>query len=134
MSGLSKNYGKSTLIPLNYDKEWTSKMSRILGCIVTNLLIKYLQIPLGATLKRVETWRPILQKIEKKLSMWKAKFLSKAGRLVLAKLVLNSLPLCYLDLFKMLKVVAKKIISLYNADFSGETLTEVTECLWLSVV
>ena len=66
----------------------------MLGCCVADLPIKYLGIPLGANPRRKETWKPIIEKIEKKLSGWRASLLSQAGRLVLIKSVINSLPIC----------------------------------------
>ena len=82
--------------------------------------MKYLGIPLGANPKRIETWKPIIDRIEKKLSTWKGRILSKASRLVLIKSVLNSLPLYYLGLFKMPSEVAKKIVSVQRKFFWGK--------------
>ncbi|XP_016206964.1 uncharacterized protein LOC107647403 [Arachis ipaensis] len=82
------------------------------GCKEANLLVRYLGIPLGANPRRVKTWKPIIDKVEEKLSLWKAKVLNKAGKLVLIKSVLNSLPVYYLSLYKMPKAVAEKLISL----------------------
>ena len=48
-------------------------MCGILGCSSGRLPIKYLGIPLGANQKRVNTWRPIVNKVEEKLSAWKMK-------------------------------------------------------------
>ena len=79
--------------------------------------MKYLGTPLGVNSKRIDTWKPIINRIENKLSTWKCKFLSKPGRLVHIKLVLNSLPLYYLGLLKMPKVVARKIIALRSQFF-----------------
>nr|XP_029151642.1 uncharacterized protein LOC114925980 [Arachis hypogaea] len=67
---------------------------------------------LGANPKRVKTWKPVIDKVEEKLSLWKAKVLNKAGKLVLIKSVLSSLPIYYLSLYKMPKSVAEKLISL----------------------
>ena len=109
MSGLALNYDKSIIIPLDWSEELVVNLKSCLGCSESKLPITYLGIPLGASPRRVSTWRPILEKIEKKLS---SGLLSKVGRLVLIKIVLNSLPIYYLGPFKMPKVVARKIISL----------------------
>ena len=64
------------------------------------------------TPKRLSTWRAIIEKIEKELSGCRANLLSKVRRLVLIKMVINSLPNYYLSFFKMPKSVAKKTVSL----------------------
>ena len=80
----------------------------------------YMEISFGANPKRVKTWEPMISNIEKKLSLWKSNLLSRAGRLVLIKAVLNNLPLYYLELFPMPKTVAKKIISLQTRFLWGK--------------
>ncbi|XP_016168620.1 uncharacterized protein LOC107611179 [Arachis ipaensis] len=112
MLGLSINFDKSNLIQINCDEHWVQRMCSLLGCKGDTLLVKYLGISLGANPRLVKTWKPIIDKVEEKLSLWKAKVLNKAGKLVLIKSVLNSLPVYYLSLFKMPKVVAEKLISL----------------------
>ncbi|XP_072066858.1 uncharacterized protein [Arachis hypogaea] len=87
-------------------------MCCVLGCQEAALPVKYLGVPLGANPRLVKTWKPIIDKVEEKLSLWKAKILNKAGKLVLIKSVLNSLPVYYLSLYKMPKAVAEKLISL----------------------
>ncbi|XP_015962159.1 uncharacterized protein LOC107486122 [Arachis duranensis] len=112
MSGLSINFDKSSLIPINCEEQWVERMCNLLGCKGDALPVKYLGIPLRANPRRVNTWSPIIDKVEEKLSLWKAKVLNKAGKLVLIKSVLNSLLVYYLSLFKMPKAVAEKLISL----------------------
>ena len=102
MSGLRINYDKSTMIPINYEADWMKSMKYRLKCMVVNLHVKYLGIPLCANPKKVSTWRLIIEKIEKKLNRWKASLSSKAGKLVMIKAILNRLPLYFLGLFKML--------------------------------
>ncbi|XP_072066806.1 uncharacterized protein [Arachis hypogaea] len=87
-------------------------MCGLLGCTEAALPVRYLEISLGANPRLVKTWKPIINKVEDKLSLWEAKSLNKAGKLVLIKSVLNSLPIYYLNLYKMPKAVAKKIIGL----------------------
>ncbi|XP_016204098.1 uncharacterized protein LOC107644684 [Arachis ipaensis] len=117
MSGLSINFEKSSLIPINCDEQWVRRMCHVLGCKQESLPVKYLGISLGANPRLVKTWKPIIDKVEEKLSLWKAKVLNKAGKLVLIKSVLNSLPVYYLSLYKMPKAVAEKLISLQRRFF-----------------
>ncbi|XP_072054162.1 uncharacterized protein [Arachis hypogaea] len=112
MLRLTINFDKSILIPINCEGQWTYNMCNLLGCKDVSLLVRYLDISLGANPILVKTWKPITDKVEEKLSLWKAKVLNKAGKLVLIKSVLNSLPVYYLSLYKMSKAVAKKLISL----------------------
>jgi hypothetical protein len=51
----------------------------------------------------------IEERIEKKLSSWKEKYLSVGGRLVLINSVLTSLPMFMLSFFEVQKGVIEKI-------------------------
>ncbi|XP_072087364.1 uncharacterized protein [Arachis hypogaea] len=84
----------------------------LLGYKEASLPVRYIGISLGANPRLVKTWKPVIDKVEEKLSLWKAKTLNKVGKLVLIKSVLNSLPIYYLSLYKMTKAVAEKLISL----------------------
>ncbi|XP_016206133.1 uncharacterized protein LOC107646461 [Arachis ipaensis] len=112
MSGLSINFDKSSLIPLNCEEQWVQRMCRLWGCKEDTLPVKYLRVPLGANPRLIKTRKPIIDKVEEKLNLWKAKVLNKAGKLVLIKSVMNSLSVYYLSLYKMPKAVAEKLISL----------------------
>ena len=68
MLGLSINYDKSAIIPINCEEQRVEQIKVYLGCLVTSLPIKYLDIPLGANPRHLETWKPIIEKIKKKLS------------------------------------------------------------------
>ena len=117
MTWLAINYDKFAIIPVNCSKEKISRLKARLGCLVVSLPTTYLGIPLGANRNRVATWKPIIDKIEKKLSWWRTNLLPKAGRLVLIRIILNSPPNYYLSLFKMSKAISKKIISLQSKFF-----------------
>ncbi|XP_057745700.1 uncharacterized protein LOC130963614 [Arachis stenosperma] len=73
MSRLSINFDKSSLIPVNCEEQWVHRMCRLLGCKGGSLPIKYLGIPLEANPRLVRTWKPIIDKVVEKLSLWKAK-------------------------------------------------------------
>ncbi|XP_015939635.1 uncharacterized protein LOC107465154 [Arachis duranensis] len=62
--------------------EWVDHVCGLLGCKQPVLPIRYLGISLGANLRLVKTWKLKLDKVEEKLSLWKAKVLNKAGGIV----------------------------------------------------
>ena len=59
----------------------------------------------------------MIEKVERKLALWKAKVLFRAGKLVLIKSALNSLSLYFLSIFKILKKVATRIVQLQRNFF-----------------
>ncbi|XP_057756422.1 uncharacterized protein LOC130975688 [Arachis stenosperma] len=69
MSGLSINFEKSSLIPVNCEEQWAQRMCNVLGCKKDTLPVKYLGISLGANPRLVKTWKPIIDKVEEKLSL-----------------------------------------------------------------
>ncbi|KAI8001047.1 (-)-germacrene D synthase, partial [Camellia lanceoleosa] len=80
-----------------------------LNCLYQKLPLKYLGLPLGANPSRRSTWKPVLDKFKQKLSTWKRRLLSFAGRLTLIKSVMSNLPLYYLSLLRIPAGVAKEI-------------------------
>jgi len=108
-SGLAVNYSKYGLIVFGKDEYWANEMATKLGCRLVQLPIIYLGVPLGANMRKVSSWQCVLDKIQNRLSSWKGTCISRAGRVVLIKVVLNSLPLYYLSLFKLPAKVAKEI-------------------------
>ncbi|XP_072074421.1 uncharacterized protein [Arachis hypogaea] len=118
MSSLKINYDKSVVIGINCGEETIDEACGILECNKAILSIRYLGIPLGANPKRVKTWDPIIKKVKERLKGWEGKFLTKVGKLVLIKAVLNSLPMYYLSMFKISKAVAARLF-LYSRDFFG---------------
>ena len=88
-----------------------------MGCVVLKLLVTYLGILLGANLKEKKVWQPVLNKIAKRLAMWKARLLSRAETLVLIKSVLNNLAMYYLSLFKIPKRLVENIIRMHRQFF-----------------
>ncbi|KAJ0929069.1 putative reverse transcriptase zinc-binding domain-containing protein [Helianthus annuus] len=84
-------------------------MANLLNCGVGSMPFSYLGIPIGANMKHAKHWQPVVDKFTKKLSSWKARNLSFAGRVTLAKSVLGSLPSYYLSLFHAPRVVINKL-------------------------
>jgi hypothetical protein len=66
-------------------------------------------------------WETIEERIEKKLSSWKGKYLSVGGRLVLINSVLSSLPMFMLSFFEIPKGCLKGLIILDQDSFGNKT-------------
>lgn len=72
----------------------------ILGCKAASLPFKYLGVPVRANMGLKRNWQPIIERVQNRLSSWKAKNLSFGGRLTLVKSVLGSLPIYFFSFFK----------------------------------
>jgi len=72
----------------------------------------YLGLEVGGNPRKKKFWEPVLNKLKLRLSVWKGRFLSMAGRICLIKSVITTIPLYYLSLFKAPDSVCKSIISI----------------------
>lgn len=106
------NFEKSSLTTWQNDHSWVETMANNLGCKLEKLPMRYLGLPLGVSCKSIKCWTPVNDKINQKLTIWRCKMLSKSGRVQLIKIILNSLPVYYLSVFKIPSAVENKIISL----------------------
>lgn len=70
--------------------------------------MKYLSLPLGASIKVKSIWDGIIEKMEWHLVRWKM-YLSKGGRVTLSKSSLSNLPTYFMFLFLLPTGVANRI-------------------------
>ena len=103
-SGLKINLNKSEIIPLGRVDNM-EVLAAELGCGVGSLPTKYLGLPLGAPHRAVGVWDSIEERFKNKLSSWKRQYISKGGRLTLIRSTLSSLPIYFLSMFRMPKIV-----------------------------
>ncbi|XP_034700238.1 uncharacterized protein LOC117925348 [Vitis riparia] len=107
-SGLRINLAKSEIIPVGEVDE-ILEMAVELGCKVGQLPSTYLGLPLGAPNKAGYVWDGVEERMRWKLALWKRQYISKGGRITLIKSTLTSMPLYQLSLFRMPKVVARRL-------------------------
>jgi hypothetical protein len=69
----------------------------------------YFGLPVGASLRRMSTWEPLLESLRKRLGVWGNKYISFGGRVVLLNAVLNAIPVFYLSYLKIPVQLWKKI-------------------------
>jgi len=81
----------------------------VLGCKIDFFSITYLGLPCGAKSKEKAIWDLVIRRFEKRLSGWKAAYLSKGRRLTLIKSVFSSIPTYCLSLFPLPTSVANKL-------------------------
>jgi hypothetical protein len=81
MSGLKINFHKSELFCYGTAKDCESQYSQLFGCGVGTMPFKYLGIPMTHRRLRNSEWRCVVDRLESRLSNWKAKFLSSGGSL-----------------------------------------------------
>jgi len=70
---------------------------------------KYLGMKIGGNPRTLAFWKPIIDKIKSRLSTWKGKIISMAGRICLIKFVFNALPLFCFSFFKAPNLVCNII-------------------------
>jgi len=66
----------------------------------------------GGNPRKKQFWEPVVKKIEARLTAWKGRLLSMAGRICLLKSVFTSIPLFYLSIFRAPTTVCNRISSI----------------------
>ena len=107
-SGLKINLSKSEIIPVGRVDNIEMFASE-LGCGVGSLPTTCLGLPLGAPHKAMGVWDTIEERFRKRLASWKRQYISKGGRLTLIRSTLSSLPIYFLSLFRMPKLVCSRL-------------------------
>eukprot|EP00253_Pinus_taeda_P036581 PITA_36581 len=108
-SGLEINKDKSCIFIFNTVDQVKSHLIRILGFKKRELPTKYLGNVLDYTSKRVKNWQGVLDKLSNKVANWAFRVLNIAGRIVLAKSVLQAIPIYPLSIMAAPVGVCAKI-------------------------
>jgi len=107
-------------------------MSRIIGFQRDILPSKYLGVPLTDKPLHKIIWEPIINKMQDKIRKWKIKSLNLAGRLVLTKVVLQSIPIFMLSALPAPKGVLQQMRTIQR-DFilgKGEERKKLALVAW----
>jgi hypothetical protein len=101
MSGMRINYHKGELVPINIEQvEEVNRWAEIFGCSVGAFPIKYLGIPLHYTKLSREDLQPLVDRSSRELLVGGENGYLRAGRIVLIKTCLASIPVYMLSFFK----------------------------------
>ncbi|KAJ9683534.1 hypothetical protein PVL29_019210 [Vitis rotundifolia] len=107
-SGLRINLAKSEIIPVGEVVEM-EELAVELGCRVGSLPSQYLGLPLGAPNKAPYMWDGVEERVRRRLALWKRQYISKRGRITLMKSTLASMPIYQMSIFRMPKIVARRL-------------------------
>ncbi|KAJ9702452.1 hypothetical protein PVL29_004269 [Vitis rotundifolia] len=107
-SGLRINLAKSEIIPVGEVVEM-EELAVELGCRVGSLPSQYLGLPLGAPNKAPYMWDGVEERVRRRLALWKRQYISKGGSVTLIKSTLASMPIYQMSIFRMPKIVARRL-------------------------
>jgi hypothetical protein len=99
-TGLSVNYHKSCMLPINISDQQVQDLAQGFGCVVGTFPFTYLGLPMGTTKPRIVDLMPLVDRLERRLTA-SSSFLAYGGRLQLIASCLSSMPiffLCSLDI------------------------------------
>lgn len=108
-TGLSINFQKTKVVPINVDPDLASQMANTLGAEIAAFPQKYLGLPLSPHKLPPSAFQPIIDRCDIYLAGWCALLLSRGGRLVLLSAVLDSLPTYFMMCFSLPMSVLEEI-------------------------
>ncbi|XP_050238155.1 uncharacterized protein LOC126687642 [Mercurialis annua] len=111
VSDLKINFHKSSIMGINTGVGELATATSVVGCKTESLPIKYLGLPLVRRQLNSGFWDHVVDRFKSKLALWKGSILSSAGRLILIKSVLFSVPLYFMLVFSMPIGVQSKLES-----------------------
>ena len=91
-TGLKINYHKSTAVPMHVPESKLRRLMKVLQCKQATFPQVYLGLPLSNVKLNLQAFAPLIAKVDRQLSGWKALLLNHAGRLVLINSVLDGMP------------------------------------------
>ena len=104
------NVVKSTVIPYLLSREEERVLSELFHFHTTAFEegIHYLKLFIKPNAYQKQDWAQLLEKLDKRLKLWCHRWLSRAGRLVLVKSVLEAIPVYWMTLAQIPKGILEK--------------------------
>jgi hypothetical protein len=103
---------------MNLDEEEGNRIAHLFGCPIGSFPLKYLGVPLHFEKLTRPDIQTLVDKILSRIAEWRGRLLSHAGKLVLIKTCLASIPVYLLSFIKFPKWAIKMLI------------THMANCLW----
>lgn len=101
-SGQKVNFGKSSMLfSGNIEETEAKRLSELMGIPITAKLGKYLGHHVRHHGRNGEGHKELVERVNGRLEGWKTRCLSRAGRIMLAKSVMSSLPIFQMQLERL---------------------------------
>nr|GEX07624.1 RNA-directed DNA polymerase, eukaryota, reverse transcriptase zinc-binding domain protein [Tanacetum cinerariifolium] len=91
----------------------------LIGCYILTAPFNYLGVKVGNNMLRITSWDNVISKVSSRLSKWKLKLVSIGVRFSFLKLVLTSIPLYHMSIFKVPIGVLNHLKSIRRNFFYG---------------
>lgn len=85
------------------------RLADLMGCEVGSLLTSYLGLPLCIGNASKSLLSPVVERVEQKLVLWRAKCLSLGGRVALIKSALANTPIYFMSRFNCSMSIVNRI-------------------------
>nr|GEZ45630.1 RNA-directed DNA polymerase, eukaryota [Tanacetum cinerariifolium] len=99
--GLRINMCKSKIMRFNVEGDLVKHAASKLWYLILITPFAYLRTKVGGKMSRVKEWNEVVDKVVSRLSKWKMKTLSIRGRLTLLKLVLGSITIFHMSIYRV---------------------------------
>lgn len=109
VSDLKVNFFKSAKVGIFVEGQILQDFVIIMCCKVISLPTSYLGLSFCIGSVPLTMWNTIVERVEQRLTSWKAKYLSFGRRITLIKSVLANLPIYFMSIFKCLVSIIKRI-------------------------
>nr|GEV42949.1 RNA-directed DNA polymerase, eukaryota [Tanacetum cinerariifolium] len=136
VSGLKINMGKSKIMGVHVDNAKVSRVAVKLDCLVLKAPFVYLCSIIGGNMNRLHALNDIVDRNKRRLSKWKMTSLSIGGRLTLVKLMLGSMPIFHMAMFKVPTGVLCTLEKIRSHFFNGHDISskKVSWVYWKKIL
>jgi hypothetical protein len=111
-SGTKINHSKSVIFFFNTNPAIQRNLTNILGFEWKTLQTKYLGVPLTHKVYKLSTWEGVINRLHERVKNWTYRSLNLASRLILTKIVLQSIPTYMMSVFPTPQGILQKIRSI----------------------
>lgn len=94
-------FSKNSTMEVNLDFDFLSLAEGFLDCRISSFLFIYLGLHVGVNSRRDITSKPLIQQISNRLGLWRNRFVSSGGRVVLINSILNLISIIYVSIMKL---------------------------------